>query len=295
MASPYIFCANDNNFCKLPNETDVFNIAYGNGQQFHFRNISGQPTIKCDGNLFGLPGNVKPNPIKNRCYYRIVPKFSVDQNEIPAGYDKCADEKSTCIANYPSDLLYGANGQFTSGFAFANQPIKCSDRTFGSQNLNVPKACYIKKSSITGIDTIHELDQLVQPPKNRSNIEPTAARIVPTRKSQLPATKNIPPAFELGQPVGPLPVNPTSEFIARLDDGTRAKFSGWNNINLPGFDMKGSPFFALNETRCANVCVKQGCNAYSFDEEFQSCRIKRFPDTYRINSRFLVEKLDSRF
>ena len=73
----------------------------------------------------------------------------------------------------------------------------------------------------------------------------------------------------------------------RNDQGDNGLFYGWNNINLPGFDLKDMPIEVDNEQECAVKCLDNSCNLYSYDTVTDQCWLKKVPakDNYttRVN------------
>ena len=56
------------------------------------------------------------------------------------GYVYCAQEHGVCNVPYPTQVRYGAEGQFTA--RNVNGPVRCDNRTFGDPAYGAVKGCY---------------------------------------------------------------------------------------------------------------------------------------------------------
>ena len=143
-------CAYEGQICNLPANIPQ-NVAFGSDGQYHFRDIINQPSIMCDAQLFGYPQAISET--RAQCLTRPIPQFMLNPDGTPIGFTKCADESGMCFSLYESDILYGANGKFHTGFVPANQRIDCNNNVFGdpatgsdTHNESIKNECWIRDS-----------------------------------------------------------------------------------------------------------------------------------------------------
>ncbi len=66
-----------------------------------------------------------------------------------------------------------------------------------------------------------------------------------------------------------------------------AAFYGWDNTDLPGFNTYKLP--TEDEMQCAYQCIRNNCQAYSYDQDTASCWLKQLPRKPNTVTKFLVE------
>lgn len=139
MSVPYgSKCGTEGSICTWPPSSSKKNVIYHNNGINYFRDVHGQ-SLPCTGNTF----DVSPN-VNAACYVRNTPVYTLDQNGNPVGYIKCSSENGTCKLNQPSNVLYGANGNFVSGVYPGGSEFSCSNNIFGDPAYNSNKNCYYK-------------------------------------------------------------------------------------------------------------------------------------------------------
>lgn len=98
-------------------------------------------------------------------------------------------------------------------------------------------------------------------------------------------TQPIQPAANGIAPASMLSVNIRNQYGAK--SGT---FFGWDDIEIPGFDMEGMPLTSRTENICAIKCLDTpNCYFYSYDQPQQQCWLKELqPNNRGINGKFLM-------
>ncbi len=99
------------------------NVAYGAGNQFNYKDLSGSFT--CDNATFGDP-NVGAS---KSCYIG------------PADYEFTVTEGNSFNVNANSPVAFGTNGRFA--FKIKSGTVSCDTATFGDPNVGAGKACYV--------------------------------------------------------------------------------------------------------------------------------------------------------
>jgi len=178
MNSQFVFCSDVGKICNLPSRSQ--NVSFGADGTYHYRDVQNQSSIQCGPEKFGSPNS---NPgIQQKCYRRDIPVFDLDTDGTPLGFTKCADESGLCRSPFDSDVLYGSDGHYYSGFVRANVPIACNSNVFGNPNpnsTNPTNACYVRQQG-----------QII--PIN-PNISPINPNISPINPNISPINPNISP------------------------------------------------------------------------------------------------------
>lgn len=133
-------CADENEMCNVDNKPSI--VAYGTNGSFIFKNVKNKQNIPCTNDYFGND----PMPGKNKqCYIKSLPTY--DKNiDIPNGFIKCAENGGTCFSfGSGSDIIYGTNGSYTSGFLLPGHSVVCDQKNFPG-SCNKSGKCYIKKN-----------------------------------------------------------------------------------------------------------------------------------------------------
>lgn len=151
----YVLCAKNGQYCSLTGNPQ--NIYYGPIEPNtsttspgvfldinRYRSpFTAQGQIMCNNSSFGVSG-----PEINDCYIRNSPAFNLTPGKLPQGYTLCANNDGICNNpnNYPVNVLYGADGFFTSAYIAPKQNIPCNVTKFGNsklfRNLSATAACY---------------------------------------------------------------------------------------------------------------------------------------------------------
>lgn len=252
MGTTATHCANENHLCNIQAGIPQ-NVIYTVNGQNYFKDINNQKSILCNNATFGDPG---PHGSQGQCSVRNIPFYTIGSNGVPIGYIKCANEGEICKTTIDTNILYGADGNYVSGFLQANHSIPCNDKTFIGSLPGKNKFCYIKETPISAPPTIIS---------------------TPTPKS-IPMS-SLPPVV--------VPNATLLQTQSKLT-GRTGLFYGWPGVNVPGFDMKNMPIHSNREQDCAASCLDQGCDLYAYDTINGNCWLKQLPKANNINTKFFT-------
>lgn len=188
LASPFAHCAYEGQLC-LFSPSKAQNVAFGINDNYHFRDVIDSSNIMCTNNNFEFPKN--GSTIRNQCLTRDIPKYSFNTDGTPFEFTECSVEGTICSSPYDSDILYGADGKYLSGYIKANQTIKCDSKTFGDPKTGKQNICYIRNPDfITSLVTQANTMPVVPVP---ANMVPVPANMVPVPANIVPIHANVPP------------------------------------------------------------------------------------------------------
>lgn len=275
-------CAFDKGICSWASGTPTQNVIYQSIGTNHFRDVDTN-SIACNQVAFGYNNNDKSYP--GVCYRRNKPVYSVT-NGLPDGFTLCSPENATCNISTPSDILYGANGNFYSGIGQSGQSFPCNSNTFGDPKSGTKNNCYFRP--LYNAPSNNPAPSITQPQPNvpTSNSAPYMNPIQSAINSSghpnfIPGSyinrdESISPSVTYITP-GNSSLNgaPTGTFLLLDDTVTKATFYGWKNMDIAGKTIYDMPFTTDSESDCALICMDNPkCNYYTFNNNNNNCYLK---------------------
>lgn len=136
-------CADEGEMCLLHNKPAI--VAYGADNHYFFQNFGAISSVPCSSDNFGDPAPGK----SKQCYIKELTNTDTNISNVPTGFTKCADHNDICFThnNIPADIVYGADGKYTSGFLMPGQSVICNSTFFPHANAGAGAGeCYIKSN-----------------------------------------------------------------------------------------------------------------------------------------------------